>query len=605
MSRFVAIIKRKNQAVEMSEVENNVELLAVADDNQPVFNKGKTIAIVFDGEISNSKTLVEEIAAGKHKFSIPTDAEVVIQAYEQWGIEVALQKLDGAFAVSVYDIANETVYIARDKFGIKPLFYFQDQTGLYAASTLRLLSKNTFPKIISKEGLNLFLSLSYIPAPYTIYDNVFKLPAGNYISIHNDNVAIKTYYRLEDHIKPSSLTFEQAKEQLKQMLIDSVNNCMDDNVPTGAFLSGGIDSSVVVGLMSKYAKNPVPTFSIGFKEKEYDESDRAQLVSNTFNTNHTVHFLDYADVLDVLDDIINYFDEPYGDSSAIPSYYVAKLASEKIKIVLTGDCADELFGGYTKYLNEYYNKKYLSIPKLFRYFFEKIICLIPNRLNGNSLVRKTKKLVTNAACSKFEVNYQSMCMGCSDKVRVQLVTPEFYVNTKPVVEKAYNRFNNNDSLNRAMFADVCISLEGDMFPKMERMCMMNSLIARSPFSGADMVHFAMSLPAAYKVNGKKKKYIVREAFNDLLPAKVFAYGKRGFRVPVSYWFRKELKQDLLNLLNKDKITKQGIFNADVVSYLVEQHLKGYVDNSPLLWNLFVFQKWYAKNINGKDENSIS
>jgi len=605
MSRFVAIIKRKNQTVGMSEVENNVELLAVANDNQPVFNKEKTIAIVFDGEISNSKTLKEELDTDEHQLSMQTDAEVVIQAYEQWGIALALQKLDGAFAFSVYDIANETVYIARDKFGIKPLFYFQDQTGLYAASTLKLLSKNTFPKIISKEGLNLFLSLSYIPAPYTIYDNVFKLPAGNYISIHNDNVVIKTYYRLEDHIKPSSLTFEQAKEQLKQMLSDSVKNCMEDHVPTGAFLSGGIDSSVVVGLMSQYASKPVPTFSIGFKEKEYDESDRAQLVSNTFNTNHTVHFLDYADVLDVLDDIIDYFDEPYGDSSAIPSYYVAKLASEKIKVVLTGDCADELFGGYDKYLREYYIQKYLSIPKPIRYSIEKSIGLMPDKLKGILLLRKIKKLVTNAVCPKFEFDYQSMCIGCSDEVRKQLVTPEFYADIKPAIEKTYNRFHSNDSLNMAMLADISISLEGDMFPKMEKMCMMNSLIVRSPFSSADIVNFAISLSSAYKVNGKKKKYIVREAFKDLLPEKVYSYGKRGFRAPVAHWFRKELKQDLLNLLDKDKVTKQEIFNADIVSYLIEQHIKGNFDYSPLLWNLLVFQKWYAKNINEEDENSIS
>jgi len=605
MSRFAAIIKRKSETVGMPEVESNVELLAAEDAGQPVFNSEKTIAIVFDGEIYNSKALKKELITGEHKSCTQTDAEVVIQAYEQFGIELLLNKLDGAFAFSIYDIAGKTVYIARDKFGIKPLYYFQNTTGLYAASTLKLLSKNTFPKVISKEGLNLFFSLSYIPAPYTIYENVFKLPAGNYISIHNDNVAIKTYYKLEDYIKPSTLTFEQAKEQLKQMLIDSVKNCMDGDFPTGAFLSGGIDSSVVVGLMSQCAPKPVPTFSIGFEEKEYDESDRAQLVSNTFKTNHTVHFLDYADIMHVLDDIIDYFDEPYGDSSAIPSYYVAKLASEKIKVVLTGDCSDELFGGYKKFLSEYYTNKYLSISKPVRYLFEKTVYLAPSRFDGNSFVRKTKKLVTNAACSKFEVNYRSMCMGCSDKVRLQLVSPEFYVDTKPVVEKAYNRFNGNDSLNRAMFTDICISLEGDMFPKMERMCMMNSLIARSPFSGADMVHFAMSLPAAYKVNGKKKKYILREAFKDLLPAKVYAYGKRGFRAPIAHWLRKELKQDLLNLLNKDKITKQGIFNADVVSSLVEQHLKGNVDNSPLLWNLLIFQKWYEKNMNEKDENSIS
>jgi len=575
------------------------EFVTVVDinvDNQPVFNADKTIAVVFNGKIFNLKTLKEELAAGGRMFHTQTDAEVIVHGYEQWGIEVLLNKLDGAFVFSVNDTRSKTTYIVRDKLGVNPLYYFQDNTGIYAASTLKLLSKNKFPRIISKEGLNLFLSLSYIPAPYTIYDNVFKLPAGNYITVHDGRVDVKAYYRLEEHIKSSSATFEQAKEQLRQMLSDSVKIYMENDTPAGAFLSGGIDSSIVVGLMAQHAEKPVSTFSIGFKEKEYDESDRAKLVSETFHTNHTTHYLDYADVLDVLDDIIDYFDEPYGDSSAIPSYYAAKLASEKVEVVLTGDCADELFGGYEKYLNEYYTKKYLRIPKPVRYLFEKSICFIPRTSKTNSLIRKIKKVVANASYSGFDANYQYMCMGCPDRMRVQLVTPDYYADIKPVIEETYNRFHSGDSLNRVMFNDINTVLEGDMFPKVERMCRMNSLEARPPFLSAGMVEFALSLPSAYKVNGKEKKYIVREAFKDILPAKVFAYGKSGFRVPIAHWFRKELKQELLNLLDKDKVAKQGILNVDVVSSLIEQHLKGSMDNSPLLWNLFVFQKWYAKNV---------
>jgi len=569
-------------------------IVAFSDIDQPVSNDKKTITVLFEGEIYNSKALKKELIIDEQDFS---GAQIIIHAYEKWGIERLLQKLDGAFAFSIHDIANDIVYIARDKFGIQTVYYFQDPAGLYAASTLKLLSKNTFPKIISKEGLNLFLSLSYIPAPYTIYENVFKLPAGNYITVKNDNAAIKTYYQLEDHIKPSSLTFEEAKEQLKQKVVDSVKDCMESDSPIGAFLSGGIDSSIVVGLMSQFATQPIPTFSIGYKEKEYDESDRALLVSKTFNTNHTVHILDYADVMGVLDEIIDFFDEPYGDSSAIPSYYVAKLASEKVKIVLTGDCSDELFGGYDKYLSEYYTEKYLRIPTPIRYLLEKALCIMPDRINRITFIRKMKKLMTYVANSKFEFFYQSMCyIGCSDKIRSQFVVSEYYADIRPVIEKTYNRFHSNDDANIAMLTDISISLEGDMFPKMERMCRMNALISRSPFSSADIVNFAISLPSAYKVNGKEKKYIIKEAFKDLLPPKFFAYGKHGFRAPVAQWLRKELKPDLLNLLNKDKVTKQGIFNADVLSNLVEQHIKGKVDNSPLLWNLFVFQKWYAKNM---------
>ena len=558
---------------------------------QPVFNEKKTLSVVFDGEIFNSKNLREELGG----FGIKTDIEIIANGYEQWGIETLLNKLDGAFTLSIHDTNNEIIYIARDKFGVKPLYYFQKDTHLYVASTLRLLAKQEIPKTISKEGLNLFFSLSYIPAPYTIYENVFKLSAGNFITVQNNKVAVKPYYQLENHINPSPLTFDQAKGKLKEILSNSVKNRMNSDRPVGAFLSGGIDSSIVVGLMAQHSQKPIPTFSIGFKEKDYDESDRAKLVAETFKTDHTTHYLNYDDVLNVLDDIIDFFDEPFGDSSAIPSYYVAKLASEKVDVVLTGDCADELFGGYEKYLNEYYTKKYLRIPKPFRYLFEKIIRLIPNTSATNSLVRKIKKVITNASFSGFDASYQYMCIGCSDQVRKQLVTPDFFVDIKPIVKKTYNRFNSDDNLNRTMFNDINTVLEGDMFPKVERTCRMNLLDPRAPFLSTEMVEFAMSLPSTYKINGKTKKYIVREAFKNLLPEKIFSFGKSGFRVPIAHWFRKDLKPDLQKLLSKETLEKQGVLNADVVSNLVEQHLKGHTDNGSLLWNLFVFQKWYAKH----------
>ncbi|MDR1729672.1 MAG: asparagine synthase (glutamine-hydrolyzing) [Prevotellaceae bacterium] len=579
---------------------NDIGILETLQSSQPFLNEDKTISVVFDGDIFNLKALKEELS----ELHAQTAVDAVMHGYKQWGIETLLDKLDGAFIFSIHDATNETTYFVRDKFGIKPLYYFQDETGLHAASTLKLLSKHDFPETISKEGLNLFLSLSYIPAPYTIYDSVFKLPAGNYLTVHNGNVALKSYYRLEEHITPSSLTFEQAKEQLRQKLSESVKTRMDCRVPAGAFLSGGIDSSIIAGLMAQYSDKPVPTFSIGFKEKEYDESDRAKLVSDTFRTNHTTHYLDYADVLDVLDDIIDFFDEPYGDSSAIPSFYAAKLASEKVKVVLTGDCADELFGGYDKYLGEYYSKKYLQIPGPVRYLFEKSICLIPRTSKTGSLIRKIKKVIANANYSGFDAGYQYMCMGCSDQVRRQLVTPGYYADIKSIIEKTYNRFNSSDLLNRTMFSDINTVLEGDMFPKVERMCRMNALESRSPFFNAGMAEFALSLPSGYKINGKEKKYILREAFKDLLPAKIFSYGKSGFRAPISHWFRKDLKNDLLDLLDKNRITKQGILNADVVSNLVEQHLKGGADNGSLLWNLFVFQKWYAKHCKNETQKYL-
>ena len=636
MSRFAAIIKHKNLTVEMPEIEamkggvstegrrpdavyikDNVALLA-----NPTVSGGEKTApcdgvvhvcgnrvIVFDGALTNASTLKAALIDVNPHFYAATDAETVMFACEQWGMEKALQRLDGAFAFTLYDTTTDTVYIARDRLGIKPLYYYMDTAGLYAASTLRALTQTSFPKTISKEGLNLFISLTYIPAPFTIYENVHKLPAGSYLLIRNDETVLKTYYRMEDHTRPSTLTFDRAKEQLKQLLTDSVRTLMDDNAPAGVLLSGGIDSSVVAGIMSQQTSKPVPSFSIGFKEKEHDESDRALLASEAFGTNHTIHYLDYDDVADVLDEIIDYFDEPFGDSSAIPTYYVAKMASEKVKTVFTGDCADELFGGYNKYLRAHYTAMYRRLPKPLRCLIEKTIRLIPRAWERHPRIRQMKQLITHASRSQFEAYFQSMCLGYPDNERCHLIKPVFYADIKPAVEKEYRRYSfstnyelritnydRRDPVNNAMFVDCIVSLEGDMNPKMERMCMMNALTARSPFSSAEVVEFALSLPAAYKVKGRKKKYIVREAFKDLLPPKVLSFSKHGFTAPVAQWLRKELRHDLLQLLDNEMLEKQGVFNVETVTGLVEQHLKGDCDHSRTLWNLLVFQKWYVKNL---------
>ena len=587
MCRFTTIVKLKEKTVEMSGDGSN----------QPVFDEGKTLSIVFDGEIYNLKALKKELRCDEPPDGLQTDAGLILSGYRQWGIEQLLHRLDGAFAFTLHDRIDDTTYIVRDKFGITPLYYFQDSTGLYAASTLRLLSRHSFPKIISKEGLNLFFSLTYIPAPYTIYENVFKLCAGQYITIHNEQTLLKSYYRLEDHIRPSAMKFEQAKHQLRRLVTDSVKNMMETERPTGVLLSGGIDSCIVAGVLSQHSPQPVPTFSIGFKAKELDESDRAQLVSDAFHTDHTVHFLDFADVSDVIDDMIRYFDEPFADSSAIPTYYAAKLAGEKVQAVFTGDCADELFGGYKKYLSEHNIKNYLRVPKPVRCLFEKMMDRMPGLTEKFPVLRKMKRLVSAAAVSKFEVNYQYMCIGCNDQVRARLIRPGFYTDIKPVIEQTYQKFANSDVINAAMYTDMSVSLEGDMFPKMERMCSMNALTARSPFSTAELFHFAMSLPAAFKVRGKKKKYILREAFKDLLPSKIYQTNrKQGFSAPVAHWLRNELAQDLTRLTDKDTITRQGVLDDETVAGLVAQHLHGKADHSSLLWALLVFQKWYEKNI---------
>jgi asparagine synthase (glutamine-hydrolysing) len=370
---------------------------------------------------------------------------------------------------------------------------------------------------------------------------------------------------------------------------------MVSDVPIGAFLSGGVDSSIVCCMMSQFSEVPIKTFSIGFKEKEYDESERAKIVADHIHSDHTQFTLDYSDVINILDDIILYYDEPFGDSSAIPSYYVAKLAKKDVKVVLTGDCADELFGGYEKYLAEYYISKYRKVPKLIRSFFESCVRYCPVTPSTNRILRKIKKVVRNSKCSGFDLYYNMLCQGFDDESRKSLLKPDLFENIKDLYHRAWDELPDDCSfLQKEQIMDVKGVLEGDMFPKVERACMHNSLENRSPFIDKRVLSYAINLSDELKINGKTKKYILKEAFKDVLPEEILKFPKSGFEVPVDYWFMHELKDDLKSLLGKELIDRQNIFDYEYVSSVLDKHLSRKENFKGQLWNLFVFQKWYTK-----------
>lgn len=349
--------------------------------------------------------------------------------------------------------------------------------------------------------------------------------------------------------------------------------------------------------MASLSDKPINTFSIGFDERDYDESDRAEAVAKHIGSNHRKFILHYNDVLDILDDIIAYYDEPFGDSSAIPSYYVAKLAHESVKVVLTGDCADELFGGYEKYLADYYVAKYKSLPKLVRKGVEKIVNTIP--LNGytNNGLRKVKKVIQYSKDSGFDLYYDMLCLGFNDEERNKLLSEDYFTDIKAIYKGFYDSLPTSISyLQKEQVIDVYRVLEGQMFPKVDRACMHNSLENRAPFIDSGIVNFSLNLPDEYKIEGNNKKKILKDAFNDILPRETLEFSKRGFGVPVDHWFRNELKDELLSLLNKDLIEEQGIFNYECIEKLLEEHITGKENHKGMLWNLFVFQKWYKNNL---------
>lgn len=587
-------------------IDNNIGLahrrLSVIDletGQQPMKICDDTIIIVFNGEIYNFRELKAQLLKKGFTFKTQSDTEVVAVAYKAYGIDKCLQLLEGMFAFALYDKQQNLVYIARDRFGEKPLYYARNSDSFIFASELKAFAPDLSKYAIDKKALNYFLALSYIPAPYTIYEGISKLCPGTYITISDDkNIEFTQFYQLSSvFTQQTELSFETAKKELYSRLTESVKKRMVADVPMGAFLSGGIDSSIICSIMSKLSDTPINTFSIGFKEKDYDESERARIVAKAIGANHTEYILDYKDVLDVLDDIILYYDEPFGDSSAIPSYYVAKLAREKVKVVLTGDCADELFGGYEKYLGQYYVERYRRTPSVLRVLFEKTIEVIPQHPRINVFLRKAKKVIRNTKCTEFDLYYNLMCLGFEDESRKKLLIEGCYQDVKQEIYSQFQRGDKLSYLQKEQYCDIKYVLEGDMFPKVDRACMHTSLENRAPFIDSEIVNLALNLPDYFKIQGNNKKYILKETFKDLLPPNTLHFSKKGFSVPIDYWFRNELKEELSTLLNETFIRQQGLFNYEYVSKLLDAHLNNKENNKGQLWNLFVFQKWYISKIN--------
>lgn len=576
-----------------------LSIIDLSTGDQPMKIDNGNIVIVYNGEVYNFQEIREELLGLGCIFKTTSDTEIVAMAYKIFGIEGCLERLEGMFAFAIYDKNNGKVYIARDRFGEKPLYYYQEDGIFYFASELKAFAPSLEHFKISKTAINLFLTLSYIPAPYTIYDGISKLLPGHYLEFDRKGTyTIRQYFEAKEDIAQKDKTdYKTSINTLKELLFTSVKKRMVSDVPMGAFLSGGIDSSIVCCLMSKLSKEPVNTFSIGFDERDYDESERAEIVARAIGANHRKYILRYNDVLDILDEIISYYDEPFGDSSAIPSYYVAKLARKDVKVVLTGDCADELFAGYEKYLAEYYVARFKKCPKPLRFVFEWLVGKTPINDYTNNSLRKLKKVIQYSSDSGFDLYYDMLCLGFNDETRKTLLKKEWYNDVRHIYREFYDALPKNASyLQKEQLLDIYRVLEGQMFPKVDRACMHNSLENRAPFIDSTLVKFALNLPDSFKIHGKNKKRILKDAFKDILPNETLQFSKRGFGVPVDHWFRNELKSELLFLLSEEMIRKQGLFNYNYVQKLVKEHISGEENHKGMLWNLFVFQKWYLKNI---------
>jgi asparagine synthase (glutamine-hydrolysing) len=573
--------------------------------HQPMSNEDGTVWVAFNGEIYNFKEIRVELQKKGHIFRSDTDTEVVIHLYEEEGVN-AVERLNGMFAFALWDEKLNRLWVCRDRIGIKPLVYYWNNHNFVFASEIKaLLNDPLISKDLDYEALQLYLTFNYVPAPYTIFKGIRKLKPGQYLILQDQKLELIEYWDTpqtadsDKSVAPSAVQEDTYKGMLFNCLEDAVQSRMIADVPLGAFLSGGIDSSIIVALMARHASEPVKTFSIGFEDADlYDETRYAREVAELNKTDHHEFKLSYKDMLAALPDIISSFDEPFADSSAIPTFIVSKETKKHVTVALSGDGGDELFAGYRSYLAEYWFAKYMMVPGFIREgLLERIINVLPDSRDTKGLeyIRRLKKFIKGTKGS-FSERVLSLKEVFPKDVRQKILLGASHDNSlnDPAltwVERLLNCYQ-GDRLNSILYSDLKDSLPGDMLTKVDWMSMKNSLEVRVPFLDHRLVVLAFPMPGSLKIKNGKTKYILKETFKDLLPPSIYRRPKAGFEVPISRWLKNELKFLLDQYLAENRIQSQGIFDSKIIKQLVGQHLSGKTDTSWMLWNLIVFQSWY-------------
>ncbi|TVR79413.1 MAG: asparagine synthase (glutamine-hydrolyzing), partial [Chitinophagaceae bacterium] len=541
--------------------------------SQPMTTDDERYTLIFNGEIYNFQLLRKDLISKGYSFQSSSDTEVLLKMYACYGSE-CLQYLNGFFAFAVYDKAENELFIARDRMGIKPLLYSFDGETLYFASELKALLEFPVKRELDHSSLRQFFQFNYIPTPHSIIAAVKKLEPGTYLKIKGKSLQRKAFFQLDNKTDATvaSLSYEDAKKKLYEHLDESVRLRLISDVPLGAFLSGGIDSSCIVALAAGHTKN-LNTFSIGFKDNAYfDETYYANLVAQKYNTNHTVFKLSNDDLLAHIDDLLNYMDEPFADPSLAAVYILCKETRKKATVALSGDGADELMAGYNKHRAEWRARKGGALNSLLKYS-KPILSALPKSRNNkySDKIRQAYRFSEGLNLADRE-RYWRWCSYLSEQNASELLIEKGVQKDFLQRKDEILRFLDDDGdFNDVLRTDIHLLLPGQMLFKVDHMSMANSLEVRVPFLDHNLVEFVNSLPAEYKIDKNLKKRILQDTFREILPQELYNRPKHGFDVPLLSWFKKELNGLIMNdLLSDDFIEEQGIFNYDAIRALKQK-----------------------------------
>lgn len=567
--------------------------------HQPM--KHEQLELVYNGEVYNFKEIRKELEALNYRFESDSDTEVILKAYHQWGVK-SVDKFNGMFAISIYDKINAKLILIRDRAGVKPLYFYQADNCVLFASELKSFHKaERFEKSINHDAVALYLQYGYIPQPYTIFNNTHKLKAGCYLEIDLKTQQLKEtpYWDVIDHYNKPKLEISdnEALEETEALLQTSFDYRMVADVPVGVFLSGGYDSSIVTAMLQSNSMNKINTFTIGFHEKGFDEAPYAKAVADHLGTNHTEYYCTQKDALDIIPKLPEIYDEPFGDVSGIPTTLVSQLARKDVTVSLSADGGDEIFAGYEKHQYSLdYHHKYGKIPAPIKSALQYGL----NKLDPN-------KIPYFKDTYNFETKYRKLqnVLAAKNAAEVMKFTSQnfTYLQTQQLLKAPIKPLrthfddevsSHNDAINHMLAIDYKTYMLDDIMTKVDRAGMSVSLEGREPLLDYRLIEFAAQLPSNLKYREGQQKWLLKQITHKYLPKKMMDRPKQGFGVPITEWFKDELKDYFMAYLSQQRLEKEGVFNADEVIKLLNKYLQGSNEGADRLWRILMFQMWYER-----------
>ncbi len=557
--------------------------------HQPIGNEDGSIQIVFNGEIYNFQELRDRLISFGHKFSTNSDTETIIHAYEEYGTQCT-EHLRGMFAFAIWDSNCERLFLARDRFGKKPLFFHENNSELLFASEIKsLLQHPDVEKQVNRNAVWDYLAYRYVPAPLTLFKGIQKLLPGHCAIWENGKLNQWSYYTPKDCLPPSNPNLRtNIVEEFLANLDEAVRIRMVSDVPFGAFLSGGIDSSAIVGLMTKHSQLPIKTFSVGFKESAYSELDYAKVIADQFKTDHHELTISQQHIMDKLPELVRFRDAPVAEPSDIPIYLLSKEARKTVKMVLTGEGSDEFLGGYPKHVFERYVGMYQYLPSFIRSgLFEPLIQALPYKF------RRIKTAVHNMGLEDWHERMARWFGALSYAQRISLTSYQFRNSIQPA-DSALKICKNNSLLRNILCFDQNSWLPDNLLERGDRMTMAASLEARMPFMDHQLAEFISTLPDNMRVRGKTTKWILREAMKQLLPVKILERPKVGFRVPINEWFKNSMRDYLYDHLTGTASITRNYYDKSTLNKILQEHVNGRQNHEKLLWTLLTLEIWHRE-----------